>query len=201
MASLEGDGSWRTSLLVRRLQAPGRASCVPQRPGGRRSWRGPSGSGGRRLTADTSVTSVAVHQTARCCHCRLMRCPRLSRLAETADGFSEGCSTSVSTPFEHREALRVHSGPGHWGWRVGVAPERGQDWQTQPRAMAPSPVAEQNRVAIASWLACGCGHTSHVSSAMGRAASSRRDPCSRSRTSAEVVMGGRSVEEVMAETA
>ncbi len=93
----------------------------------------------------------------------------------------------------------VHSGPGRWGWRVGGAPERGQDWQTQPRAMAPSPVAEQNRLAIASWLACGCGHTSHVSVAMVRAVSSSRDACSRSRTSAEVVMGSRSVDEVMAE--
>jgi len=32
----------------------------------------------------------------------------------------------------------------------GSGPERGQDWQTQPLAMAPRAVAEQNRAAMAS---------------------------------------------------
>jgi hypothetical protein len=84
---------------------------------------------------------------------------------------------------------------------VAVGPERGQDWQTQPLAMAPSPVAEQNRAAIPSWCACGCGHTSHVSFVMASAASSSGDACGRARMAAEVVLGSKGVVEVMAETA
>lgn len=76
----------------------------------------------------------------------------------------------------------------------------GQDWQTQPLAMAPSLVAEQNRAAIASWPARGCGHTSHASLFTVSAASSGNDACSRSRASAEVGIGIRSVEEIMVET-
>jgi hypothetical protein len=82
---------------------------------------------------------------------------------------------------------------------IAVGPERGQDWQTQPLAMAPSPVAEQKRAAIASWSARGCGHTSQASLFMASAASSSNDAWSSSRTSAEVVMGIKSAEEVMVE--
>ncbi len=84
---------------------------------------------------------------------------------------------------------------------IAVGPERGQDWQTQPLAMAPSPVAAQNRAAIPSWSAWGCGHTSQVSFVMASAASSSGDACGRFRMSAEVVLGSKGVVEVMAETA
>ncbi len=36
----------------------------------------------------------------------------------------------------------------------------------QPRLMAPSRVAWQNRSPIASWLATGCGHTSQVATTL-----------------------------------
>jgi hypothetical protein len=80
---------------------------------------------------------------------------------------------------------------------VTTRPPSGQDRQTQPLMLAPSRVAEQNRAAIASWLAGSCGHTTHASSA----AWSRDDACSRSRTSAEVGMEMSNVEAVMAELA
>src|SRR3954451_6159331 len=84
--------------------------------------------------------------------------------------------------------------------RGGDGRDRGQDGQMQPRAMALLSVAEQNRAAMASWSACGCGHTSHARLFMSSAALSSIDAPWMSRTSADVVRGLRNVEDVMADT-
>src|SRR3954453_5821476 len=84
--------------------------------------------------------------------------------------------------------------------RGGDGRDRGQDGQMQPRAMALLSVAEQNRAAMASWSACGCGHTSHARLFMSSAALSSIDAPWMSRTSAHVVRGLRNVEDVMADT-